>query len=52
MVFYLFDLSSQVLDKKPPQVVECLQLSALREMRKIQLRGKNMFSFLVSSNCM
>lgn len=52
MVFYLFDLSSQVLDKKPPQVVECLQLSALSEIRKIRLRGKNIFRFLVSSNCM
>lgn len=32
--FYLFDSSNQVLDKKPPEVVERLQLSALREVKE------------------
>lgn len=29
--FYLFDFSDHVLNKKPPQVVECLQLPRLQE---------------------
>lgn len=38
--FYLFDSSGQVLDKKPPEVVKCLQLPTLCEENETQLREK------------
>lgn len=39
--FYLFDSSGQVLDKKPSEVVECLQLSGLCEGEDTQFRAKH-----------
>lgn len=36
--FHLFEPRGQVLDEKSPEVVECLQLSALCEARKTQVR--------------
>ena len=39
--FYLFESSGQVLDKKPPEVVECLQLSGLCEVKQTQLRNNS-----------
>lgn len=39
--FHLFDSSGQVLDKKPPEVVECLQLSGLCEVKEARLRNNS-----------
>lgn len=47
--FHLFDSSGQVLDKKPPEVVECLQLSGLCEVKEAQLRNNS--SQTISEDC-
>lgn len=55
--FYLSDSSGQVLDKKPPQVVECLQLPGLCDDKETQLTenkefcpGFEIYSSEVSAN--
>lgn len=47
--FHLFDSGGQVLDKKPPEVVECLQLSGLCEVKEAQLRNNS--SQTISEDC-